>query len=151
MEKDRKFPSEKMSLRQMNEKGYIDRLEWLIVEEGKRILNSLKISHMIITQENIQKYNDSHPIVAGLTWHQVGFERIYKKYHTLNAHQYRHLIAMKQVLNKNNKYLLRRDEFDNRERILECDRFKNQDTCLVSDCKSAYLCPKYYENNGVER
>lgn len=140
-----KEPFDRMMLKQLNKKSYVKKLEYIIVEEGKRILQSLKIGFMIVSSKNISKFVEKYPDFKVTTWHQIGLENIFKKYRILNTFQYQLLITMKQILNKNGKYLLMKNQFENREYVLSCKHYKEVDVCYNDDCRATYECPKFYK------
>ena len=43
-----KEPFQRLMLKQMKPKNYLEKLESIVIEEGKRILASLRIHYMII-------------------------------------------------------------------------------------------------------
>ena len=48
-------PFSRNLLKGLNEKSYIKKLEYIIVDEGKSLLNSLKINYIIVSQKQITK------------------------------------------------------------------------------------------------
>lgn len=151
--KEMRKPFERNMLRDMNEKTYVKKLENIIITEGKRILNSINVKYKVTPNKNITKFLESYPEFLGTTWYQIGFKSLFD-YKRINTFQYQLLITMKQVLNKNNIYILRRYEFDDRKRILECQRYqqlKKEDcketTCLQDECKVTKVCPVFYQNS----
>jgi len=149
---EEKKPFERNMLRQLTEKKYIRKMEYIIIEEGKKILNSLKVGYMIVADKQIHKFLLKHPDFIGTRWHQVGMKSIFE-YKLINTFQYQHLIMMKQALNKNGMYILRKDEFENRKFANDCDRYHllksdecKDKICFQDSCIAKKVCPIFYQN-----
>lgn len=146
---ERKKPFDRMLLRSFKDKKqFEDKLESLLVEEGKRILNSIKKSYIIVNEDHIQDFLEKHPKLGKPRWYQIGMEHFYKK-GILNVHQYKIVVMIKQILNKNGNYLLRGDEFENKNGVLNCHFFKNVKVknCCNSSCPFTRSCIKYDEQD----
>jgi hypothetical protein len=140
-----KKPLDRMLLRSFkNEKQYVSKLEYIIIEQGKRVLGSLNINHIIVSDEDIQKFITKYPEFFNTRWHQIGIERLYNE-RLIDTFQYELLITMKQALNKNGSYILRSDEFDNRLWVMKCKRYENKKVpCVQEECKIKLDCPLYH-------
>lgn len=125
------------------EKHYIKKMEDIIISEGKRLLNSLRLNYIMIPQKHITKFIDKHPEFKKTVWQQIRIQRIYDT-KVINSAQHRLLIMFKQVCNKNNIYILKGDSFKNRYYVLKCGRINEK--CCLHDCPSAEICPYYYKN-----
>lgn len=137
-------PFKRNSLRGIkNEEHYIKKMEDIIIAEGERLLNSLKINYCIISQRYISKFIEKHPEFKKTVWQQIRIQRLYDT-KIINTFQHKLLIMMKQVCNKNNLYILKKDAFDKRYYVLNCKRIVEK--CLMDDCPSAEACPYYYKN-----
>lgn len=143
-----KEPFERLMLKQMKPKNYIKKLESIVIEEGKRILNSLRINYMIVDNKQIERYQDKHPEFVKLCWKQLGLNQLYRN-NKVTSHQYDLLIRMKQALNKNSRYLLRGDQFKLRNKVLGCKVYKEvKELCYSKDCPCFIVCPKHYKNDN---
>jgi len=143
-------PFKRNLLKGLTEKRYIKKLEYVIVEEGKRLLNSLKIKYCIVSQKQITKFLDKHSSFREdfnkhTTWHQIRIQYLYDT-HQINSKQYLFLSTMRQILNKNNDYILRKDEFDNRKFVMQCEWYPKTNKCLRDQCVATHACPHYYKN-----
>lgn len=143
--KMKKEPFEKNMLRGLDEKRYVKKIESIIIEAGRRLLNSLRVNHTVIPTKHIIKFLEKHPEFKNTTWHQIGFKRLYGD-KLINNFQYKLLITMKQILNKNDSYILRATEFDDRKYALGCERFQKGETCHQHSCVSIRVCPFFYKN-----
>jgi len=145
-----RFPFERNLLKGLNEKKYIRKMEHIIIDEGKKILNSLRIHYCIVSQENITKFLESHPTFKEdfnkhTIWHQIRIMYLFEE-HRVNRDQYAILSTMRQILNKNNDYILRPEEFDNRYYVMKCEWYPKTNKCLRDQCKASEACPHYYKN-----
>lgn len=144
-----KKPFERNSLRDLTEKRYIKKMEHIIVEEGKKLLNSLRINYCIISQKQISKFLEKHSEFKddfGKTvWHQIKIQHLFDT-HVINTFQHQLLIMMKQILNRNSRYILRRDEFDKRYFVMNCFYYPKTMNCLRDQCIASEVCPHYFKN-----
>ena len=133
-----------------NEKRYINKMEHIIVDEGKRILNGLRASYRIVSQKDITKFLDAHPefkeaFNKKTTWHQIHLQWMYDT-HVITTYQHRILIMTKQILNKHSSYILRSFEFENRYYVMQCEWYPKTEKCLRDQCKASENCPHYHKN-----
>jgi len=91
-----KDPFERQMLRDLNKISYLKKLEYIIVEEGKRLLYSQKVSFLLVSSKDMSKYDSKHPDLQNMTWHQIGLKNLFDK-KLINTFQYQLLITMKQV------------------------------------------------------
>ena len=143
-------PFKRNLLKGLTEKRYIKKLEHVIVDEGKRLLNSLKIKYIIVSQKQITKFLEKHSSFKEAfnkhtIWHQIRIQYLYDT-HQINSKQYRLLSTMRQVLNKNNDYILRKNEFDNRKFVIQCEWYPKTKKCLRDQCVATHVCPHHYKN-----
>lgn len=145
---EQKEPFERLMLKTLKPKKYIRKMERIIVDEGKALINSLRINYRIVSNENIGKWLEKHPEFKKTNWKQLGFYKLCKN-SEINKREKRLLTTMKQVLNKNNNYLLRGDQFELRKKVLNCSTYNVvKDLCYSKDCPNFIVCPKYYKNDN---
>lgn len=144
---ERKKPMDRAMLRSFkNEKHYIEKLEKVIVEQGKQVLYSVRKGFIIVSNDNIQKFIKNNPKIGTPRWHQVRIQSLYNN-GIINVSQRKLLIAMKQILNKRGDYLLMQDEFDKKHYVLNCKEFDNRDICHQHSCPATHDCVKYYKKD----
>ena len=146
----KKQPFDRLMLTCLNEKKYVRKLEYIIVEEGKRLLNSLKIRFIIVNAKDLTKWIENREDFKSVHWHQIGIKKLLE-YKIINTFQYQLLITMKQALNKNDNYILRGNEFEDRKFVLECKYYERGKTCLNDSCQSIRVCPLYFKNTREYR
>jgi len=137
-------PFERNSLRGIrSEQHYMKKMEDIIVAEGKRLLNSLRINYIMIHQKHISKFIDKHPEFKKTVWQQIRIQRLLDT-KIISSSQHCLLVMFKQVCNKNSIYVLRGISFKQRYHVLNCDR--KVENCLLDDCKASEICPYYFKN-----
>jgi len=144
MNNEQKAPFKRMLLKGMNEKKYIEMMEDAIIDGGKSVLNGHRISYRIVSRSDIQKYLAKRQEMRYVKWHQIGMHKFYEA-HMINDLEYHLLMAMKRVLVKNDKYLMRRDQFEMMAIIEKCPQFHNEgiERCNNVSCPAIFNCPKY--------
>lgn len=146
---------ERNLLRDLTENKYIRKMENIIIDEGKRIIDSIGVKYIVVHEKQLTKFLESIPkkyreaFNKHTTWHQIKIMHLYEKHRILNKSQYGIVSTMRQILNKRGNYILRPQEFDHRYYVMKCEwypKVSKKCPCLRDQCKASECCPHYVKN-----